>query len=341
MKYLQQFLKRILSHLALALFLMPIVVKAQPTDIAPIQSIAWSPDGEHIAVALGSYISEDHDYAIRILDANTGEIIDTLDFHSGGVASVDWSPDSTRLVSSGEGDAAGLVWDISTGQRITLSQPYSMAGRFADIWNPDGNRIANTSGGSSSLNIWNPNNGQTLSSFHDVDSGIPHSVDWSPDASQLVTGNENGTITIWDVSTGEALLTLQGHMGIVTSVSWSPDGSQIASGGWDDTIRIWNIETGTVLYEFTGHSDNIAKVVWSPDGSQIASASRDGTIRVWNVCTGEGTTVYHASSPMYAVEWSPDSNQIAFGGVRQTAETLLHIVPTPPIDIHTCFAEET
>src|SRR5262249_36069964 len=57
----------------------------------------------------------------------------------------------------------------------------------------------------------------------------------------------DGTIRLWEASTGRLLTTLQGHTGAVRSVALGGDGQMLASGGEDGTIRLWDVPSGTYL----------------------------------------------------------------------------------------------
>ena len=50
---------------------------------------------------------------------------------------------------------------------------------------------------------------------------------------------------LWDVATGEPIVTLQGHADGVSSVSFSPDGTTLASGAYDGTILLWDVAEWT------------------------------------------------------------------------------------------------
>lgn len=57
-------------------------------------------------------------------------------------------------------------------------------------------------------------------------------------------GGVDSTVKLWDVTTGQELLTLKGHAGNVTSVAFSPDGKRLATGSIDSTVKLWDAPTG-------------------------------------------------------------------------------------------------
>jgi WD40 repeat protein len=57
----------------------------------------------------------------------------------------------------------------------------------------------------------------------------------------LASGSVDGTVKLWDCSTGECLKVLQGHIGNAWSVAFSPDGHSLASGSGDGTLRCWDL----------------------------------------------------------------------------------------------------
>ena len=113
------------------------------------------------------------------------------------------------------------------------------------------------------------------------DDGI-NRIAFSSDGAQLAATSPNGTIRIWDASTGRTLRVLRAHMRAVYGVAFSPDGSRIATASEDRTIRLWDSATGEVMAELRGHAGYVHSVSFSPDGTKLISASGDGTVRIWD-----------------------------------------------------------
>lgn len=55
---------------------------------------------------------------------------------------------------------------------------------------------------------------------------------------QVVSGSYDKTIRVWDVESGEQLLSLKGHTGVIYGLNLSPDGFRMLSCSSDCTIKV-------------------------------------------------------------------------------------------------------
>src|SRR5207247_7726440 len=109
-------------------------------------------------------------------------------------------------------------------------------------------------------------------------------VAFSPDGTKLATAGEDKTIKLWNVATGEAIDTLEGHTAAVAGVTFLND-HRLASCGGDNVAQVWDLETSEILFTL-GHQQPVAAVAASPDGTCVATASLDNGVKLWKAGTG-------------------------------------------------------
>ena len=144
----------------------------------------------------------------------------------------------------------------------------------------------------------------------------------SQDGTRFATTGQGGTATVWEMETGERVLTLRGHHGALNGIAFSPDGRLLATTGDDGTARLWNAASGRQIDVLKGHRGPILEPTFSPDGRVLATTGDDATIRVWDIATGTEDMVLRGPDgetfdPLGASagsSFSPDGSRLASGG---------------------------
>ncbi|NUM75255.1 WD40 repeat domain-containing protein [candidate division KSB1 bacterium] len=144
---------------------------------------------------------------------------------------------------------------------------------------------------------------------------------WSPDGRLIASPSFDTTVRIWNVETGESVLTLQGHTDWVNSVAWSPDGKLIASASKDKDIILWDTQSGERLGKLPGRAGSVFDLAWMLDGYRIISCGSDDKTEVWNVETGE---LINKFSQGWNIAVSPNDRVLAVSANYKYAEMYLH-----------------
>ena len=96
----------------------------------------------------------------------------------------------------------------------------------------------------------------------------------------LASGSEDTTIKLWDLTTRECLMTLEGH-GLPVFCLEKLEGGFFASGSEESTIKVWEVATGACVATLRGgdaKGDIISLAAL--EGGRLASASED--VDLWH-----------------------------------------------------------
>jgi len=219
---------------------------------------------------------------------------------TGGIYSVDFSPNGKYLAYSASGDErvrvrrsvnGALVRSFSADTESGIDQvrfsPTGLA--MASIWNK--NRIE---GGYTlffgAMELWD---GSSPPSMPSAGSHANYAtcLAWTPDGLSVATGSTDREVILWDAANGQEIRRFD-HGAWIQSVAISPDGQYLASGAADNAIKVWNIGDGSLVRSLTGHTDYVRTLGFSPDGSLLASGAGgfntpDNSIKLGRVADGE------------------------------------------------------
>lgn len=162
------------------------------------------------------------------------------------------------------------------------------------------------------------------------------SLAFSPDGQTVALGGSDGTVRLWDVTSGEPRAKF--HMGrddLVLSLAFSPDSRTLAAGRGERTdfrssaarsgygvVRLWDVASGQQLEELLmGDDDLVGSLAFSPDGRTLAAGSEDGTVRLWETASGDQQNELPTGTDKLvgSLAFSPDGRSLAATGDNRAA----------------------
>jgi WD40 repeat protein len=307
-------------------------------------SLVFSTDGKKIITGTNDFI--------KIWDIETGEIITTIkssDDRPAGSMQVILGTDKNCIIS---GSTSGLIefWDIETGdlnkvfkgsaggfalfnsdgtissynsantqvwdvktQTIIKEIKISQRESYSSIFSSD-KKVFAIRRLKNSVVLWDVSdviNDQLIITL----AGLPEYFDKiaiSSDKSIIATGLRDGSIILWNTSTGEKKIELNGgHKGEIDSIAFSLDGKTLISGGQDSILNLWDVATGKIIKSIK-HSWRIPGIIFNSNGKTFATLSDDiklfefPTCKLKNIFTGDNLIISAAA-------FSPNGKLFAAG----------------------------
>ena len=158
-------------------------------------------------------------------------------------------------------------------------------------------------------------------SIYDGHSSRVTAAAFSPDGKRIISGSYDNTLKLWDVDSGNCLMTLSGHRLQVTAASFSPDGKRIISASFDKTIKIWDVDSGNCIKTLSGHTRSVRAASFRPDGKRIISASSDKTLKLWDADSGNCLkTLSGHFAKVFSASFSFDGQRIISASFDKTVK---------------------
>jgi small GTP-binding protein len=235
-----------------------------------IGRIAWSLDGRLASPAV--------DGTIRLLDAETGKCLRTIDGHRGEVWGVAFDP-AGRTLASGSADSTIKLWEPTSGRLLHTLRGHG-GGVAAVAFDPSGHILASAGYGGSVI-LWEVESGRLLRTLTGH-RGLAWSVAFDPAGLMLATGGDDNTVKLWDTTDGRLLRTLNVDASVL-SVVFDPHGHTLAGACRGGAVNMWDPDSGQFTRSLDGHTNMVNCLGYSTEHRLLATKGfhGDNTIRVW------------------------------------------------------------
>ncbi|KAM3611640.1 uncharacterized protein V6R79_021929 [Siganus canaliculatus] len=222
--------------------------------------------------------------------------------HTGPVLDIDWCPHNDQVIASGSEDCTVMVWQIPENGLVSpMSEPV------------------------------------VVLEGHSKRVGI---ITWHPTARNvLLSAGCDNQIIIWNVGTGEAMITLEDmHPDIIYSVCWNRNGSLICTSCKDKAIRVIDPRKETIIAEKDKAHEGARpmRAIFLSDGSVLTtgfSRMSERQLALWNVQNIEepmSVTEMDTSNGVLLPFYDPDSNVVYLCGKGDSSIRYFEITDESP-----------
>jgi WD40 repeat protein len=239
----------------------------------------------------------------------TGREVHRFKDHQASIGGLALTPDERAVISGDDGLGSLVLRDVETGRTIRSRPPVPDGLCVSGLtFSPDGKLLAEAMDDVGVVlrdaDTWAeirrvaPPRGEGLSKARF------HAIAFLDGGRTLITAEEDGEITLWDVATGRKLHALNARFGDLQAFAVSPDGHSFAAAGLQEPeemmevheaiakgpvdfqrIRLWDRHDGvpklrTTLLDEPARWDQPVSLAFSPDGRLLAWGSLDSPIHV-------------------------------------------------------------
>lgn len=180
-------------------------------------------------------------------------------------SNVVWLPPAPTQSSKSLGRAAlgglehVLIWDIKTGELLT---------RLTDGLTP-GASNAKTSLAPSPVVI----------------------LEYHSTTNMLAAGHLDGSIKVWDLTSGSVVVTFHGHKSAVSVMKFDRTGTRLVSGSADSTVIMWDLVGEEGIFKLKGHKSQITGMDLLSETEKVddefedylVTVSKDGLVKLWEL----------------------------------------------------------
>uniref|UniRef100_A0AAY5EJ71 Apoptotic protease-activating factor 1 n=1 Tax=Electrophorus electricus TaxID=8005 RepID=A0AAY5EJ71_ELEEL len=113
-----------------------------------------------------------------------------------------------------------------------------------------------------------------------------HLLGGSSSSPMLLSWSFDGTVKVWDLSSGEKLHDLKCHEAAILSGDVTPGEHLFSTGSADNSAKVWSCTSWKMEFCLSGHKACVRSCRFSWDDRRLATGDDNGEIRLWSMLDG-------------------------------------------------------
>jgi WD40 repeat protein len=276
-----------------------------------MSDIAFAPDGR-------TFVPVGGQPEVRIRDSESGESVATIRGHQAqGISDVAYSPDGSLLATAG-GDGTARIWNSSTGEEV--DRLVGHRGQVSSVrFTPEGDLLV-TGGEDGTIRVWaaRPSGLITLGEAEGLPPGTIYAeglVAVSPDGGSIITAEPEGSISVFDATTGAEQGDIPALDAPAIFAGFSQDGEAVAVADVDGSVAVLAWPSGEQL-DVILDEGVVAVAPFAPQTGQLLlyREADDPLLEVWTL-EDDGSLTQAFSRALPAIDqdyaFAPDGRMLA------------------------------
>lgn len=285
-----------------------------------------------VLLATGGY-----DHKLRLWEASNGNCYQQLQFGDSQVNCLEISPSKKYIVAAGNPHTR--LYDLAASDTNPLRALEGHTHNVTAVGFQKDTKWMFSGSDDGTLRIWDLRSEGTARDFgtcqreYDNGGGI-NAVALHPNQGELIAGDQNGNIRVFDLTQNKMSHEQQSNVGSpVRSISIAADASLAATAHDNGVCVLWKLPTDSQTVShfeerriFQAHDTYALKCKLSPDLGYLATSSADATVKLWNVgellpdaaedSPGSGSDSAPQKQPPPRVEQQPQASTVLKGHQR-------------------------
>ena len=173
-----------------------------------------------------------------------------------------------------------------------------------------------SAGDHGTIKLWNLQN-DTVTTFTGHTATV-NAVVFSPNGELLVSGGDDWTFRLWDISRQQNIATLKHIIDRssfqVKDVAFSLDGELLATAGRH--VKLWEVSNQTEIATLQ-HDGYVWALAFSSNRQLLAAGDGEGIVKIWDVQKQQAIAQLEGdTTQVYSVAFSPDGRTLASAGYQ-------------------------